>query len=126
MGMLDKARMKARKAIELLYEHNCNVRAYEKYKDTVTKETKIGINPVPKYENEPCKVSQKILGKNNQSDTTNEVTYEIKLFISPEIDIHQGDEVEATQFARTTKYKAGESFIYASHQEVILSKDGKA
>ena len=126
MGMLTKARTKARKAIELLYEHNCTVRSYDKHKDPVTKQTKMGINPLPKYENEPCKVSQKTLGKNKQSDTVNEVAYETKLFISPEIDINQGDEIEVIQFGKTIKYKAGESFMYSTHQEVILTKEGKA
>lgn len=123
-----QARKAHKKAIEMFYEHTCTIRRYEKYKDPVNKETKVGINPVPKYKDQPCKVSKSSLGKNNQSDTTNDKNYEIKLFISPEVEIHQGDEIEVNIFGVITKYVAGEPLpIYSSHQEVVLeNKDKKA
>lgn len=119
---------KIRKAVESLYDCTCNIRAYEKYKDPITKETKTGINPIPKYEKQSCKVSKQSLSKNNQSDTVNQMVYELKLFIAPEINIKQGDEIEVTNKALniTTKYNAGEGFSYNTHQEVILTRDGKA
>lgn len=125
---IERARKQARKAIESLYDCTCNIRVYEKYKDPVTKESKVGINPVPKYEKQPCKVSKQSLSKNNQSDTVNKVVYEIKLFIAPEVEIKQGDEIEVTNedLNITTKYKAGEGFPYYTHQEVILNKEDKA
>lgn len=125
---IERARKQARKAIESLYDCTCNIYRYEKYKDTITKETKTGINPVPKYEKQPCKVSKESLSKNNQTDTINQISYELKLFISPEININQGDEIEVTNrtLSITTKYKAGEGFPYNTHQEVILNKEDKA
>ncbi|RXM69426.1 hypothetical protein [Clostridium tetani] len=124
----ERARKQARKAIESLYDSTCNIRVYGKYKDSITKETKTGINPVPKYEKQSCKVSKQSLSKNNQSDTVNTVAYELKLFINPELEIKQGDEIEVTNKVLniTTKYKAGEGFPYNTHQEVILTKEGKA
>ncbi|KRU24012.1 hypothetical protein VT91_36610 [Clostridium sporogenes] len=124
---IEEVRKQARKAIESLYDCTCNIYKYEKYKDPVTKETKTGINPVPKYENQLCKVSKQSLSKNNQTDTVNKVLYEIKLFIDPEVEIKQGDEIEVTNaFDVKTKYKAGEGFPYYTHQEVILNKEDKA
>ncbi|WP_283591339.1 hypothetical protein [Clostridium butanoliproducens] len=125
---IESARKQARKAIESLYDCTCNICGYEKYKDPITKETKTGINPVPKYENQPCKISKQSLSKNNQSDTVNQVTYELKLFTAPEVNIKQGDEIEVTNknLNITTKYKAGEGFPYNTHQEVILNKEGNA
>lgn len=118
---------KIRKAIESLYDYTCNICRYEKYKDPITKETKTGINPIPKYENRPCRVSKQSLSKNNQTDTVNQVSYELKLFISTEVEIKQGDEIEVTNaLGIKTKYKAGEGFPYNTHQEVILTKDDKA
>ncbi|MCY6958863.1 hypothetical protein [Clostridium brassicae] len=124
--MLSKAFKQARKAIESLYDCTCNISGgKEKIKDPKTKETKIV--PKIKYENKPCKVSKQSLSKNNQTDTVNQIVYELKLFISPELAINQGDEIEVTnQFGIITKYKAGEGFSYNTHQEVILSKEGKA
>ncbi|RHW58123.1 hypothetical protein DZC34_16880, partial [Clostridium botulinum] len=80
-----------------------------------------------KYEKQSCKISKQSLSKNNQTDTVNKVLYEIKLFIAPEVEIKQGDEIEITnQFGIITKYKAGEGFPYYTHQEVILNKEDKA
>lgn len=125
---LESARKQHRKAIESMYEHTCIIRSYEKYKDEKTKEMKIGINPIPKYKDIQCKVSKGSFSKNNQSETTNNKNYQTTLFISPEIEIHQGDEIEANVFGVVTKYIAGESQpLYSSHQEIILeNKDKKA
>lgn len=125
---IERVRKEARKAIESLYDCTCDIRAYEKYKDPITKETKTGINPIPKYEKQSCKVSKESLSKNNQTDTINQISYELKLFIAPEVEIKQGDEIEVTNKVLniTTKYKAGEGFPYNTHQEVILNKEDKA
>ncbi|ACQ52673.1 hypothetical protein [Clostridium botulinum] len=123
---MEKARKQARKAIESLYDCTCNITGgKEKIKDPVTKESKL--IPKIKYEKQSCKVSKQSLSKNNQTDTTNNINYEIKLFIDPEVEIKQGDEIEvANAFDVKTKYKAGEGFSYYTHQEVILNKEDKA
>lgn len=123
---IEKARKQARKAIESLYDCTCNITGgKEKAKDPVTKETKL--IPKIKYEKQSCKVSKQSLSKNNQTDTTNNINYELKLFIAPELEIKQGDIVEVTNILGVkTKYKVGEGFSYYTHQEVILSKEDKA
>ncbi|MEW9093947.1 MAG: hypothetical protein AB2417_02595 [Clostridiaceae bacterium] len=124
--MLNKAFKQARKAIESLYNCTCNISGgTETVKDPITKETKSV--PKLKYENQPCKVSKQSLSKNNQTDTVNRVAYELKLFIAPEVNIKQGDEIEVTNVLGVkNKYYAGEGFPYTTHQEVILTKEGKA
>lgn len=124
--MLNKAFKQARKAVESLYDCTCNITGgKEKVKDPKTKETKLV--PKIKYENKPCKVSKQSLSKNNQTDTVNQIVYELKLFIAPELEIKQGDIIEVTnKFENKEVYKAGEGFKYNTHQEVILSKESKA
>ncbi|BDR86128.1 hypothetical protein [Clostridium tetani] len=115
-----------RKAIESLYDCICNISGgKEKVKDPITKETKLVAKI--KYKDIPCKVSKQSLSKNNQTSTVNQIVYELKLFIAPELEIKQGDTVEVTnQFGNKEIYKAGEGFPYNTHQEVILSKGDKA
>lgn len=123
--MLNKAFKQARKATENMYDCTCNISGgKEKIKDPVTKETKVV--PKVKYKDISCRVSKQSLSKNTQTDTTNQIVYELKLFIAPELDIHQGDTIEVTKFGVVTKYIAGEGFPYNTHQEVILSKEDEA
>lgn len=122
---LIKGFKQARKAIEELYDSKCNVTCYGPVKDPITKIT--GEGTINKYDDKPCRVAKQTLGKNKQTDTTNEITYEVKLIIAPELVINQGDEIEVTNALGTKKkYTAGEGFGYHTHQEVILNKEGKA
>lgn len=110
-----------RRAIERLYTDRCMISRHEKVKDSVTKETKLV--PVPIYEDQPCRISQRALGTNQQSEAQNDIAYETKLFISPEIEIKQGDLLEVTRGAVTRKYTAGEPFPYPTHQEISLQRE---
>ena len=123
--MLGNALRQAKKAIESLYDCTCKVSGYEKSKDPITKETKSTINI--KHSDILCRVSRSRLSKNTQTDTVNQIMYEIKLIIAPELEIIQGDTIEVTnKFGIVEKYLAGEGFKYSTHQEVILTKEGKA
>ncbi|KOC50013.1 hypothetical protein [Clostridium botulinum] len=123
---MNKAFKQARKAIEKLYDCKCNISGgKEKVKDHTTKETKL-VTKI-KHKDIKCKISKQSLSKNNQTDTVNQIVYELKLFISPMLEIHQGDNIEVTdKFGNKTIYKAGEGFKYTSHQEVILSKEDRS
>lgn len=123
--MLSSARKSAKKAVESLYDSTCTIKAYGKSKDPITKETIIGVSSKPKYENQPCRVSSKILSKNTQGEVNNSVRIETKLFIDPSIIINQGDLIEVSG-VNSKVYKAGEGFKYFTHQEVILSVEDKA
>lgn len=81
---------------------------------------------MPVYENQRCDISQKALAVNGQREAQNEVSYEIKLFIAPELDIRQGDRIEVTRGHVKRTFTAGEPFPYPTHQEVILQRKDKA
>lgn len=122
---LIKGFKQARKAIEELYDSTCTISRYEESKDPITKRIREKINE--KHKDKPCRVSKQSLGKNKQTETTNEITYEVKLIIAPEVDIKQGDTIEILNaLGIKKKYTAGEGFVYSTHQEVILNKEGKA
>jgi len=78
------------------------------------------------YEDQPCRISQRSLGSNNQGEATNEIVYETKLFCAPELQIQQGDEVTITRGDVTRKYTAGEPFLYLTHQEISLQRKDRA
>lgn len=74
----------------------------------------------------PCRISQRVLPTNSQTDAANEIRYETKLFISPEIEIIQGDTISITRDSSTKHYKAGEPFLYGQHQEISLQRRERA
>jgi DNA-directed RNA polymerase subunit H (RpoH/RPB5) len=118
---------KHRVAIERLYEDTATISRHESVKDPVTKETKQELLPV--YEFQPCKLSQTGLARNDQTEDANNLQYDAKLFIAPELEIKQGDVVAVTRAAtgRTETYSAGHPFPpYSSHQEINLSAKGWA
>lgn len=79
------------------------------------------------YVDIPCRISQKALPSNRQTESYNEISYETKLFISTDIVILQGDTIEVTRGSTVRKYKAGESFPYPNdHQEVSLQRGDRA
>lgn len=72
---------------------------------------------------QPCRISQKALGTNGQTDTKNNIAYETKLFISPDVEIKQGDIINVTRNDVVRKYNAGEAFMYPTHQEISIQRD---
>mgnify|MGYP001190349991 FL=1 len=113
-----------RRAIERLYEDRATITRHMKYEDPITKETKYELETI--YENQPCRISQRALAANAQTESVNPIAYETKLFIAPELEIKQGDVIEVTRGAVTRKYTAGEPFIYPTHQEVSIQRDDEA
>jgi hypothetical protein len=121
---------KHREAIERLYTDRCTVYRYGDAKNEVTKETKQ--TPQPAHSDQLCRLSQQSLGQNGQTEAQNDIRYETKLFIAPEIEIKQGDMLEVTRgrdtpagweaIAPMRKYEAGEPFIYATHQEISIQR----
>lgn len=110
-----------RRAIERMYTDRLTVYRYVQVKDPVTKETRLELQAV--YPDQPCRISQRALGQNNQTEAQNKILYETKLFVAPELDIRQGDMLEVTRGTVTRKYTAGEPFLYPTHQEVSLQRE---
>lgn len=109
-----------RRAIEKMYTDRVSVYRHESIKDPITKETKLV--PVTIYEDRPCRISQTGLGRNDQSEAQNDIEYESKLFIAPELELQQGDMLEVTRQTVTRKYTTGEPFTYSTHQEISLQR----
>ncbi|GLC87495.1 ABC transporter ATP-binding protein [Lysinibacillus piscis] len=78
------------------------------------------------YANVPCRISQKALSTNSQTEAVNNIRYETKLFISPKIEIHQGDIISVIRGSSSKIYTAGEPFLYSTHQEVSLQRKERA
>nr|DAY60317.1 MAG TPA: head closure knob [Caudoviricetes sp.] len=117
--MINKARTKARKAIEMLYEHMCTIVEYEKIKDPITKQTKFGENIV--LENQPCKLSFSTTKASDQTESSNQVQQVIKLFIAPEVEIKEGSKIVVVHNNKSSMYKnSGVSSIFPTHQEIAL------
>jgi hypothetical protein len=110
-----------RRAIERMYTDRATIFRYQQVKDPVTKETKLVMQPV--YADQPCRISQRALATNGQTEAQNEIRYETKLFIAPELGIRQGDMLEVTRGTMTRQYTAGEPFLYSTHQEVSLQRE---
>ena len=108
VGVLERARALARKAMEDIYfTEKCDVRT------KITKASEVKV-----LENQPCKVSYGSLNTVGQTGTgaTNRQT--VKLFISPNVMIKPGSKVVVGRNA----YKAsGVPAVYAdTHQEIML------
>jgi len=116
---------KHRQAIEKIYVDLATISRYVET-ETAAGETKLSVDPVPIYTDQPCRISQKSLGVNNQAEAQNEIKYEIKLFISPELNIKQGDIIIVTRGAVTRSYASGEPFLYPTHQELSLQRKDRA
>lgn len=111
-----------RRQIERLYQDRATINRHTEIKDPVTRETKQVLQPL--YENQPCMLSQTGLPKNGQTEDANNLEYDAKLFIAPELEIKQGDVISVTRKAtgRVETYAAGEPFPpYQSHQEINLT-----
>ena len=117
--MLSKAEMvKARKAIESLYDGKCTITEHQK----ITKENKsTGFQDVVVLENEPCRLSFKTVTNANQTDTGAAVMQTVKVFLAPEIKVKPGSKLTVTQNDVTTEYKSsGVPAFYSTHQEIVL------
>lgn len=119
--MLSKTKMvKARKAIESLYDGTCTITEHMK----IQKENKsTGFQDVVVLESEPCRLSFKTISNTNQTDTAASAVVQIvKVFLAPEIQVKPGSKLTITQNGVTTEYKSsGEPAFYGTHQEIVLS-----
>jgi len=112
-----------RKAIERMYTDRATI-SREIESESPSGETKLTQAAV--FEDQPCRISQKALSQNTQSEAQNDVRYETKLFIAPELDIRQGDSIDIVRGSVMLHYTAGEPFPYTTHQEISVQRRGYA
>lgn len=117
--MLSKNKMvKARKAIESLYDGKCTITEHQK----VQKENKsTGFQDVIVQEEIPCRLSFKTVNNANQTETAASIVQITKVFLAPEIQVKPGSKLTITQNGVTTDYKSsGGPAFYSTHQEIVL------
>ena len=111
--------LKARKAIESLYEGSCTVYTREKSTDPDTKETLF--DEVPTLIDAPCRLSFTSLVSTDIIDHAPRLGQAVKLFISPDASIPPGSKIAVTQNGITTMYSmSGEPSRYVTHQEIPI------
>ena len=115
---------KYRQKLETTYEDLVTVMRFGEVELPESGETVPGEYPV--YTNVPCRISQKALGTNGQTESVNNIAYETKMFISPDIEMQQGDRCIVTRGNLIREYTAGEPFLYPTHQEISLQREDKA
>ncbi|CAH1202970.1 hypothetical protein PAECIP111891_02180 [Paenibacillus allorhizoplanae] len=114
-----------RAAIEMTYEGRCTVTELQLVKDPVTKVT--GQQRVIALLDEPCAVSQTALRGVTSTDTDNTIDYDAKLFISPDVSIRAGSEINVIQDGMDIRFQqVGKPFRYTTHQEIMLNEVGRA
>ena len=117
--MLSKNKMvKARKAIESLYDGKCTITEHQK----VQKENKsTGFQDVIVQKEIPCRLSFKTVNNANQTETAASIVQITKVFLAPEIQVKPGSKLTITQHGVTTDYtSSGEPAFYSTHQEIVL------
>lgn len=110
--------VKARKAIESLYQGICTITEYQEY----TKENKsTGHHETVVLEGQPCRLSFSSSPNTSQTQTAAQLVQTIKVFLAPEIRVRAGSKLTITQNGVTTEYKSsGEPALYETHQEIML------
>ena len=74
-------------------------------------------------EDMPCKIVRKSTNPSIQTDSISEIDYNVVLYINPDIKINSGSKIVVTQNGVTAKYeRAGEPFVYPTHQEIGLKR----
>ncbi|OME58369.1 hypothetical protein BSK59_08550 [Paenibacillus odorifer] len=110
-----------RAALESTYEGLCTVSEMKDVKDPVTGKTRQ--QTIIVLANEPCGLSQSSLPAATQTVTADQINYDAKLFISPDITIKPGSRITVQQNGMEFKgEQAGKAFRYATHQEIKLKE----
>jgi len=107
-----------RKAMESMYDDTCDVIEHQKETDPVTKKT--GFKDTVVLLAQPCRLSYKSIPATGDGDTAS-ASQEIKLFVSPDVEVKEGSKIEVTHKGKTEAFKrSGKPAVYETHQEISL------
>ena len=113
-------------AIENLYVDVCNVYQYKKVTDSKNKQTKTVRTLV--HELLPCRISYGTFVRPSGDEVTSDLTLSAVLFLSPDVIIPAGSEIEVertvmgTNTPRVIKLKnTSVPYFYATHQEITCA-----
>lgn len=110
---------KAIPAVEFMYDKTAVVKRYQEYKKPSGATASAWVEVHPSI---PCRVSQPSLSNTDQG-VANAINYDVKLICSADFLIMAGDVVTVNGREYDS---ANEPFVYISHQEVALTRKGKA
>lgn len=110
--------VKARKALESLYDGKCTITEYQK----IQKENKsTAFKEVVVLENQPCRLSYQNITQTTQTESGSTLSQSVKVFIAPEIVVKPGSKLTITQNQVTTEFQnSGQPAHYFTHQEIVL------
>lgn len=113
--------------ISTLYRHLMSVSRIQDVEDEWGR-TKQGYHPIPSLQLVKCKYSQLGRGGNTtRSESTNTIKTIPKVYCHPSLDIRAGDRIVINYGTKILgNFTAGEPYIYASHQEIPITKVGEA
>lgn len=113
-----------RKWIEMTYDGEMTVTGTDK--QTVDGETHVTHNAVL-YERQACALSKNTDAKTEQTDTAGEIAATHKIFCAPELAIPPGCRITVKQYGTETGFRySGKSFVYPTHQELMVQETGRA
>lgn len=116
--LLQNAMVKAREAVEKLYDHTCSVVVKQEY----TKPNhSTGFKEVEIISNQPCRISFSSISDTEENTGAAKVVQMVKLFIAPEIQIPPGSKIIVSHDDIESLFsKSGEPATYPTHQEIML------
>ena len=110
--------VKARKAIESMYDGICTITEYQEY---IKPNKSTGYHEVVVLEEQPCRLSFSSSPNTNQTESAAQLVQTIKVFLAPDVRVQAGSKLTITQNGVTTEYKSsGEPALYQTHQEIML------
>lgn len=118
--MLSQIKMvRAREAIESLYDGLCTITEHKKVKKEDKSTT---FEEVVVLSEQPCRLSFQTINSTSQTETgASALTQIVKVFLAPDIQVKPGSKLTITQNNTTAEYKSsGEPAYYTTHQEIVL------
>lgn len=106
--------VKVRKAMETMYDSICTVIIHEEYEKP---NGSTGFHDVVSLEDEPCKLQYIGVSSAIQGEAVASVSQEIRLFISPDVEIPVGSKIIVNSVNYT---HSGVAAKYVTHQEIAL------
>ena len=106
--------VKVRKAFETMYDSICTVVVHEEYEK---ENGSTGFREVAVLENEPCHLKYSTISDATQGDAVTTVSQEIRLFVTPDVEIKAGSKITVNSVNYT---HSGVVAKYATHQEIVL------
>ena len=114
--MVNKA---VRTALERLWKDRCSIFIREEVTDPVTHLTDSEEKPL--LQDQPCKLSFENLSTTSDDGNVAEKKMVVKLFLTSEIEVKAGSQIEVTHNGETAMYSnSGEAGKFFTHQEINL------